>query len=75
MILERDLEIKIRDIVEAIDVQKDKKFRPELKNEERKEVIRKLKLDQFKNDMHFDVPGIGYLGSPFVALENKERHE
>lgn len=34
-----------------------------------------MKLDQFKNEMHFDVPGIGFLGSPFVALERQEAHE
>jgi hypothetical protein len=71
LILGRELPIKIRDIVEAIDTEKDKAFRPNLKEEERKKEIKKLDLDYFDksynsaNKMHFNVPGIGFLGSPF----------
>jgi hypothetical protein len=42
-----------------------------LKNEERKEEIKKLNLDSFDNNMHFNVPGIGFLGSPFSVLEKQ----
>jgi len=35
------------EIVEAIDNEKDKKFKPDLKDKERKEEIKKLKLDYF----------------------------
>lgn len=64
--------------MEAIDNEKDKKFRPEIKDtDERKGIIEELELDYFdkayssENKMHFNVPGIGFLGSPFAILEKQ----
>tara|TARA_B110000285_G_scaffold233423_1_gene307198 strand:+ start:1018 stop:1308 length:291 start_codon:yes stop_codon:yes gene_type:complete len=80
LILDRVLPIKIRDIVEAIDNERDKIFRPDLKGDARnKEGIEKIlglkyweKLNEKqKAKMHMNIPGIGFMGSPFSDLEKQ----
>ena len=64
--------------MEAIDAEKYKMFRPEVKDEkEREKITMELDLDYYdkayssENKMHFNVPGIGFLGSPFAMLEKQ----
>jgi hypothetical protein len=78
LILGRELPIKIRDIVEAIDNERDKIFRPDLKGDARtkKEIGKILGKNYWENlnekqkaKMHMNIPGIGFMGSPFSDLE------